>query len=333
LKNPPLKLVFAGTPEFAATLLNRIAGSDHTIAVVLCRPDKPAGRGRVVRAPPVKRCAQDLGLPVLQPATLRDASIQQTLAALACDVMVVAAYGLILPQPVLAWPRLGCVNVHASLLPRWRGAAPIQRAIEAGDSETGITLMQMDEGLDTGPMLLARSIPIGRDETGGSLHDRLAALGAEMIVHALDRLAEGPLVATPQPEAGVTYASRLQRAEEWLDWSLPATVLAYRIRAFDPDPGTRTQLADKPETQLKIWSARPIAIEHGVAAGTVLEVSRTSVRVACGVGALELLEVQRPGGRRQPVREWLQAAPIKPGERFASLPLSSAHSAADAHER
>jgi methionyl-tRNA formyltransferase len=178
-------------------------------------------------------------LPVLQPATLRDASIQQALAALSCDVMVVAAYGLILPQPVLAWPRLGCVNVHASLLPRWRGAAPIQRAIEAGDRETGITLMQMDEGLDTGPMLLARSISIGEDETGGSLHDRLAALGAEMIVHALDRLAEGPLVATPQPEVGVTYASRLQRAEEWLDWTLPATALAHRIRAFDPDARDR----------------------------------------------------------------------------------------------
>lgn len=333
MKNPPLKLVFAGTPEFAATILARIARSDHTIAAVLCRPDKPAGRGRVVREPPVKRRAQELGLPVLQPATLRDASIQQSLAALACDVMVVAAYGLILPQPVLVWPRLGCVNVHASLLPRWRGAAPIQRAIEAGDRETGITLMQMDEGLDTGPTLHARSIPIGEDETGGSLHDRLAALGAEMIVHALDQLAEGPLAATPQPEEGATYASRLQRAEEWLDWTLPASVLARRIRAFDPDPGTRTQLADKPEVQLKIWSARALATEHAVAAGTVLEVSRTSIRVACATGALELLQVQRPGGRRQPVREWLQAAPIEPGARFASLPGPSAHSAADGHER
>jgi methionyl-tRNA formyltransferase len=330
LNDASLNLVFAGTPEFAARILDAIAGSNHRIVAVLCRPDKPAGRGRALREPPVKRRALALGLPVLQPASLREAQTQAALHSIQCDVMVVAAYGLILPAAVLQWPRLGCINVHASLLPRWRGAAPIQRAIEAGDRETGITIMQMDEGLDTGPMLLSRPIAIVDDETGGSLHDRLATLGAEMIVEALDRLACASLDETPQPETGVTYAARLQRADEWLDWTEAATTLANRIRAFDPDPGTRTAPIGQPDALLKVWSARAVPMVCDDPPGTVLEVTRTSIRIACGEGALDLLEVQRPGGRRQAVREWLQAASIRPGDRLGGAPLGSV---ADGHGR
>jgi methionyl-tRNA formyltransferase len=313
---PPLKVVFAGTPPFAATVLRALIGSRHPVVAVLCRPDKPAGRGRALRAPPVKLLALEQGLPVLQPATLRGPEVQAQLAALRADVMVVAAYGLILPQPVLDLPRLGCINVHASLLPRWRGAAPIQRAIEAGDRETGITIMQMEAGLDTGPMLSSRALSIGEHETGGQLHDRLAALGATLMVEALDALAEGRQQAQPQPEAGATYAARLQRLDEWLDWSQEAVRLADRIRAFDPDPGTRTLFGPAPEQTLKIWSARALDGVHHQPPGTVLEVGRSSVRVACGSGALDLLEVQRPGGRRQPVRDWLQGSMLRPGDRL-----------------
>lgn len=318
-----LKLVFAGTPVFAATVLRALARSRHCVQAVLCRPDKPAGRGRSLQAPPVKQVALQLGLPVLQPISLKGPEAQAALAATEFDVMVVAAYGLILPPPVLAGPRLGCVNVHASLLPRWRGAAPIQRAIEAGDPETGITIMQMDAGLDTGPMLMARAIPIGPEEIAGSLHDRLASLGAEMIVDALDRLARGELESTPQPAEGVTYAARLQRSEEWLDWRGSAEELARRIRAFDPDPGCRARILRDAELELKIWSARPGPPSYGAEPGTLVEVSSDALRVACGVGTLDLIELQRPGGRRQGVRQWLQACPVRVGERMGRPPSHS----------
>ena len=312
-----LRLVFAGTPDFAVRILDALAASRHQLIAVLCRPDQPAGRGRQLNEPPVKQRARALGLPVLQPPSLKDPGAQSEIAALAADLMVVAAYGLILPQAVLQRPRLGCINVHASLLPRWRGAAPIQRAIEAGDRETGITIMQMDAGLDTGPMLLARSLPISDAETGGRLHDRLAELGAQLIVEAIDQLALGRLQPQPQPREGVCHAARIERSDEWLDWSLEATRLAHRIRAFDPVPGTRTRLIREAELVLKVWSARAIEMAHGAPPGTVLAAGMGHLLIACGDGALELLELQRPGGRRQPVEDWLRGFPVAPGERLS----------------
>ncbi len=317
MSEAPLRLIFAGTPEFAARMLGALATTRHRLLAVLCRPDQPAGRGQRLIAPPVKREALALGLPVLQPVSLKDSVAQASIAALEADLMVVAAYGLILPPAVLAIPRLGCVNVHASLLPRWRGAAPIHRAIEAGDRETGITIMQMDAGLDTGPMLLARSLPIGESETGGQLHDRLAELGAQLLVEALDRLARGMLQAQPQPAEGATYATRIERADEWLDWARPATELAHRIRAFDPVPGTRTRLMRDPELPLKVWSARARAVAHQETPGTLIEVTAEGLRVACGEGVLDIEELQRPGGRRQRADEWLRGCPVAVGERLA----------------
>ena len=246
---------------------------------------------------------------------LRDADAQARIAAAAADAMVVAAYGLILPAEVLRTPRLGCINIHASLLPRWRGAAPIQRAIEAGDTETGITIMQMDEGLDTGPMLLARAIPIVPEETGGSLHDRLAELGARLVVEAMDALARGDLEAVPQPAEGVTYAAKIDKAETEVDWRLPAVRLADRIRAFDPFPGSVVRLPDAGGA-LKLWRAAPLP--GSAAPGTVLQAEAGRLVVACGEGALSLLELQKPGGRRLPVADFLRGFPLAAGAR---LPL------------
>jgi len=331
-----LRIVFAGTPEFAAAALAAIAAAGHEIVLVLTRVDKPAGRGRALHESPVKRLARERGFAIEQPRSLRDAALQAKLRALDADAMVVAAYGLILPAEVLAIPRHGCLNIHASLLPRWRGAAPIQRAIEAGDELTGITIMQMDEGLDTGPILLAGREPILPGDTGGSLHDRLAALGARTIVAALARLGEGALRPQPQPAGGVTYAHKLTRADALIHWTEPARRIADRVRAFDPVPGAVALLERLPETPIKVWAVQP-AQADGVAEvasgaspslgpgaahapaprpGTVLLAARGRLLVACGDGAVELRELQRPGGRRLPAADFLRGCPVEPGERF-----------------
>jgi len=316
-----MRVIFAGTPAFAERALAALLQAGHEIVLVLTRPDKPAGRGQQMHASQVKRLALAHGLPVYQPRTLRDAEPLQRIAQAAADVMVVAAYGLILPAAVLQLPRFGCLNIHASLLPRWRGAAPIQRAVEAGDAETGITIMQMDEGLDTGPMLLAQATPITGEDTGGSVHDRLAGIGAQLIVQALARLESGALRPVPQPEQGVTYAAKIEKSQMAIDWREPAARVADRIRAFDPFPGCTARLARLPEP-LKIWRARPLAAAEVAAAGpsapgTVIRRSGDELVVACGEGALSLQELQKPGGRRLPVREFLSGFPVAAGERFS----------------
>jgi len=321
---PPLRVAFAGTPEFARVALEAIHAAGFPVVAVLTQPDRPAGRGMQLQASPVKQFAQASGLaPILQPRSLRRngkypeeaGAAVDTLAAIAPDVMVVAAYGLILPAEVLTLPRHGCLNIHGSLLPRWRGAAPIHRAIEAGDAETGITLMQMDEGLDTGGMLSMEAVPIGPDDTTGTLHDTLAALGARMVVDALRKLAAGtPLAATPQPEQGVTYAEKIGKDEAPLDLTRPAAELACQVRAFNPFPGATVQVG---ETVIKCWQAVPLAgstLPHPP--GTVLAADAHGVIVACGKGsALQVTELQKPGGRRQPAQQFLQGMPLPPGTR------------------
>ncbi|MBI2312926.1 MAG: methionyl-tRNA formyltransferase [Betaproteobacteria bacterium] len=309
-----MKVIFAGTPEFAAHALAALARSRHEIVLVLTRPDRPAGRGLKLTASPVKRLAEERGLPVLQPATLKEAGIQARLAERAPEVMVVAAYGLILPAAVLAIPRLGCINIHASLLPRWRGAAPIQRALLAGDRETGITIMQMDAGLDTGPMLLRAAIPIAEDDTARTLHDRLAALGAESIVHALEALEAGSLKPEPQDQARACYAPKLDKQEATIDWHKPAREIHRAIRAYDPFPGAGTTLDGQ---LIKLWGARLGENLRG-APGTVLSASGAGIAVACGDGGLVVTELQRAGGRRMPAARFLAGFPLTPGARFGA---------------
>jgi methionyl-tRNA formyltransferase len=310
-----LRLAFAGTPEFARVALQALHAAGHEVVLVLTQPDRPAGRGLKPQASPVKQWAQAQGLAVLQPRSLRldgkfpddAAAAQAALQAAAPELMVVAAYGLILPPWVLALPPRGCLNIHGSLLPRWRGAAPIHRAIEAGDRETGITIMQMDAGLDTGPMLLAEREPILPQDTTGSLHDRLAALGARLVVQALAQ----PLPAVPQPADGVTYAHKVDKSEAAVDWQLSASVLERRLRAFDPAPGCTAVLAGQ---AVKLWRGRveqdaPGADKYrepGYAWGSV----DGRLFVACGQGSLELLELQAAGGRRVKAREFLQRFPL-----------------------
>ena len=286
-----MKLIFAGTPDFAAAALQALLDAGHDIALVLTQPDRPAGRGMKLKASPVKELALARGLPVSQPATLRTPEAQAELAAVGADAMVVAAYGLILPQAVLELPRHGCLNIHASILPRWRGAAPIQRAILAGDAETGVTIMQMDVGLDTGAMLLLETVAITAEDTSASLHDKLAAAGARAIVAALADVAA--LTPQAQPEAGVTYADKISKDEARLDWSLPAAELDRRVRAYNPFPGAVTTLDGE---ALKLWQARPAA-GAGVP-GTVLAADADGLLVACGDGALRLIAVQAAGGKR-----------------------------------
>jgi len=304
-----MKIVFAGTPEFAARALSALIAAGHDIPLVLTQPDRPAGRGMKLRMSPVKEVALAHGLAVAQPDSLKTAEARQPVVEAGADVMVVAAYGLILPQAALDIPRLGCINIHASLLPRWRGAAPIQRAIEAGDDKTGITLMQMDKGLDTGGMLGLYPLPIAPDDTAGSLHDKLAGLGAEAIVELLPRLIEARPV--PQDNALATYAAKIAKDEAAIDWHLPAAVLDRRIRAFNPFPGAHALLAGE---ALKIWQARPAP--GGGQPGEVLAVSRDALRVACGDGALDLVEVQKAGGKRVPVAAFLAGHEIAVGQRF-----------------
>jgi len=314
-----LRLVFAGTPDFAATALAALLDAGHEVALVLTRPDRPAGRGQAVQESAVKRLALARGLPLEQPRTLRDPVLHERLRARGVDAMIVAAYGAILPAEVLSIPRLGCLNIHASLLPRWRGAAPIQRAIEAGDAETGVTIMQMDEGLDTGAMLLTVRTPIGDDDTGGSVHDRLAALGARAIVDALAALEQGALAATPQPDEGVTHARKLTREDAAIDWTMPARSIVDRVRAFDPTPGATTRLGDVAHTSIKVWRAAawPGVAGRLVAPGVVLDVPGHLV-VACADGAVELLELQKPGGRRLAVAEFLRGFAVAAGARLGA---------------
>ncbi|WP_290789012.1 methionyl-tRNA formyltransferase [Halomonas sp.] len=306
----PLNVIFAGTPDFAAESLQALLDSRHRVIAVYTQPDRPAGRGRKLTPSPVKRLALAHELPVLQPETLKAVEPQAELAALDADIMVVVAYGLILPKAVLKTPRLGCLNVHASLLPRWRGAAPIQRAIEARDTESGVTIMQMDEGLDTGDMLLVRRTPITATTTGGELHDSLAALGGQALVEALDALSDEGLAAMPQPEGGVTYAAKLSKAEAELDFRRSAAELAARIRAFNPWPvawctfdGERLRLLMADESELT-------AGETKAPPGTLLDQDGEALRIACGPEGREVLRVtqaQLPGGKVLPVSALLHA--------------------------
>ncbi|MET1079538.1 MAG: methionyl-tRNA formyltransferase [Pseudomonas sp.] len=288
----PVRIVFAGTPAFAAQHLQALLEHGLQVVGVYSQPDRPAGRGQKLMPSPVKQLAQQHGIAVYQPQTLRDSGAQAELTALQADLLVVVAYGLILPQAVLDTPRLGCINSHASLLPRWRGAAPIQRAIEAGDTESGVTVMQMEAGLDTGPMLLKVHTPIACDDTGGSLHDRLATLGAQALVEAIAALAEGTLVGEVQDDALATYAHKLSKDGARLDWNRPAVELERQIRAFNPTPVCHSTLHGE---ALKVLGAQ--LGEGQGEPGTVLEATRDGLTVACGAGALRLTRLQLPGGK------------------------------------
>lgn len=303
-----MRVIFAGTPEFAAVALRTIADAGHDIPLVLTQPDRPAGRGMSLQASPVKRLAQELGIEVFQPTTLKDEMAQARLREVDADVMVVAAYGLILPQIVLDLPRYGCINIHASLLPRWRGAAPIQRAVLAGDAETGVCIMQMEAGLDTGPVLLRGATPVDATDTTGTLHDRLAALGGQLIVDCLARL---PLPAEPQPDEGVTYAAKLDKAEARIDWRRSAAEIDRQIRAFNPFPGAQSMLDD---AAIKIWQATPV--EGKGAPGEILSAAKNGIVVACGEGALKVAELQKAGGKRLPAAQFLAGNGLKPGAHF-----------------
>ena len=303
-----MKLIFAGTPEFAARALAALIAAGHEIALVLTQPDRPAGRGMKLTPSAVKQLALQHGLPVAQPPTLKAAEAQQMLRAIGADLMVVAAYGLILPQAVLDIPRLGCLNIHASLLPRWRGAAPIQRAILAGDAETGITIMQMDAGLDTGAMLLKQVVPIVDSDNAGSLHDKLAEAGGAAIVDALGQLQQGGLVAQQQDDALANYAAKLTKEEARLDWSRPAAELARAIRGYTPFPGAFATLNGEP---LKLWSA---SVTDGKGQpGEILAADASGVLIACGDGALRVTELQRAGGKRLAAAQFLAGCPLSVG--------------------
>jgi len=312
-----MRVIFAGTPEFARVALERLHAAGFEVPLVLTQPDRPAGRGLKLQPSPVKQWALEQGVAVAQPRSLRldgkypdeAAAGREAILAAQADVIVVAAYGLILPQWVLDTPRLGCLNIHASLLPRWRGAAPIHRAIEAGDAETGVTIMQMDAGLDTGDMLLVERLPITDTETTAGLHDRLAALGGRMIVEALELAACGGLRAVPQPAEGVNYAHKIEKAEAAIDWTLSAEVIGRRVRAFDPFPGAQTVLGAE---VIKVWAATPEAGE-GDTPGRILAVDERGVLVQCGGGRLRLSVLQRAGGKRLPVADFLRGFPLQAG--------------------
>ncbi|MBA0388466.1 methionyl-tRNA formyltransferase [Stenotrophomonas maltophilia] len=299
-----MRIVFAGTPEFAVSSL-RAAARHHEVVAVYTQPDRPAGRGRGLAPSPVKLEAVARGIPVYQPESLKDEAAQQQLRDLQPDLMVVVAYGLILPKAVLAIPTHGCWNVHASLLPRWRGAAPIQRAIQAGDAKTGVCLMQMEAGLDTGPVLLHQELPIAATDTGGQLHDKLAELGAQVLSDGLGLLRAGiKPIARPQPEQGVTYAHKLDKAEARLDWAQGADVLARTVRAFNPWPIAEATLAGE---RVRIHGAVALDAAHGQAPGTVLAASRDGIDIACGQGALRLRTLQREGGKAITAADYLNA--------------------------
>ncbi|TXT36520.1 MAG: methionyl-tRNA formyltransferase [Comamonadaceae bacterium] len=316
-----MKLIFAGTPEFAAVALAALQAAGHEVVLVLSQPDRPAGRGMKLQASPVKQLALTHGMSVVQPRSLRldgkypeeAAAARLAIEAAQADAMVVAAYGLILPQWVLDSPRLGCFNIHASLLPRWRGAAPIHRAIEAGDAQTGITIMQMDAGLDTGDMLLCQSLPILPHDTTGQLHDRLAELGGDMMVQVLAQAEKNQLQPVSQPLVGISYASKIDKAEAAIDWSQSAQVISQKIRAFNPFPGCSTQLGGE---TLKLWAAELGTQHPEVAAvfGQIVAVTPTGIAVAALNSIVNITELQRPGGKRLAVAEFLRGSPVQPGQ-------------------
>ncbi|MFM7969785.1 methionyl-tRNA formyltransferase [Aeromonas sp. A-5] len=299
-----LKLIFAGTPDFAARHLAALLSSDHEVVAVYTQPDKPAGRGQKLTASPVKELALAHDLPVYQPASLRNEAAQAELAALGADLMVVVAYGLILPKAVLDTPRLGCLNVHGSLLPRWRGAAPIQRAIWAGDAETGVTIMQMDVGLDTGAMIRKVSCPIAFDETSASLYDKLAELGPQALVDTLNAMAAGETTAEAQDDALANYAQKLSKEEARIDWSMEAVAIERCIRAFNPWPISWFEAA---EQTIKVWQAEVIDSDHGQPAGTLLKADKQGIDVATGKGVLRLLTLQPPGKKAMSVPDLLNS--------------------------
>jgi methionyl-tRNA formyltransferase len=308
-----LRIAFAGTPQFALPALQALLKSRHQVVGVLTQPDRPAGRGQQMRASPVKLLALDAQLPLAQPSSLKTEESRAELTQWAADVLVVVAYGLILPPPVLALPRLGCVNIHGSLLPRWRGAAPIQRAILAGDAETGVTIMQLDVGLDTGPMLLERVRPIGSQDTAGDLHDALSELGAAALLEALDGLAAGTLKPRAQPAEGVSYAPKIEKSEAPIDWSVSAIHLDRKIRAFNPWPVAETRFAGESLRVLQARIAEPIGAHD--APGTLLGIADDGLRVACGEGVLAVRELQRAGKRPVSARDFANAVRLA-GLRF-----------------
>jgi len=314
-----MKIIFAGTPEFAAVALKTLSDAGFEIPLVLTQPDRPAGRGMQLHASAVKQFALAHNIPVAQPVSLRlngkypkvAQDAHDLLHATPHDVMVVAAYGLILPRSVLDIPKFGCINIHASLLPRWRGAAPIHRAIESGDAESGVTIMQMEEGLDTGPMLLMDRVPIAVDDTTGSLHDKLAELGGGMIVEALRQLAQGKLSAVPQPEAGANYAAKITKEEAALNFTQSANSLARKIRAFNPFPGAFSLFGGVP---IKLWRAEALSTPSTAAPGQILAAdAQNGIVVACGDGVLRVTELQKPGGKRLPSAEFLKGFPMEGG--------------------
>jgi methionyl-tRNA formyltransferase len=300
-------VVFAGTPDFAVPCLEACRTAGAEVVAVYTQPDRPAGRGRKLAASPVKAAALAAGVPVEQPESFKAQADRDRLAAYAPDLMVVVAYGLILPRKVLAIPRLGCWNVHASLLPRWRGAAPIQRAILAGDDESGVDLMQMEAGLDTGPILVERRTPIALDETGGTLHDRLSALGADALAEGLRRTLAGDILAPrTQAETGIEYAHKLDKAEARLDFQLPAIALERKVRAFNPWPVAEADVAGE---RLRIWSARALDVTSSAEPGQIVAATRDGIDIACASGVLRLTSVQRPGGRPIGAADYLNARP------------------------
>jgi len=327
-----MKIVFAGTPEFARVALQALVEAGFSVPLVLTQPDRPAGRGMKLQASPVKQYALEQGMAVAQPRSLRldgkfpedAASARAALQAAQADAMVVAAYGLILPQWVLDVPPRGCLNIHASLLPRWRGAAPIHRAIEAGDAQTGVTIMQMDAGLDTGAMLLSETLAILPGDTTAALHDRLALQGGRLIVQALQQLAGAGLHAVPQPQEGVTYAHKINKAESSVDWSLPAQVIGWRIRAFDPFPGASTALGAE---AIKLWDYEIDSCFRAsdVPCGQILSVNPEGITVACGEGALRLTVLQRAGGKRLAAADFVRGFPLQPGMVLGGGPAGGAH--------
>ncbi|CAK7060273.1 MAG: Methionyl-tRNA formyltransferase [Saezia sanguinis] len=317
-----LRIVYAGTPEFARVGLQAVVDAGYDVPLVLTQPDRPAGRGMKLQPSAVKQYAQAHQIDVLQPAGLKldgryAEQAQQTKAALQAlqpDVMVVAAYGLILPQWVLELPKFGCLNIHASLLPRWRGAAPIHRAIEAGDAQTGVTIMQMDAGLDTGAMLVCGAVDIKSTDTTATLHDELAALGGQLVVQVLAQLQQGALQPQPQPEQGVCYAHKIDKAESRIDWKEPAAVIERRIRAFDPFPGAAAQCG---EHLIKLWQAQALSANEADKAGQpgqVLKIDEKGIHILTGDGILAVSMLQRPGGKRQPAHAFLQSVPMVAGD-------------------